>query len=143
MLMSNVISATDARYNWSSVVDSVIWKRPAFIKRTRNYMFLADFSILEALLQPYAFSAVEYTEDDGSVTLSLDQLDLAENAPSVQTAIEKLSSAILDYAEDYYSEFTYWSRGDRKSHIPYVLKALVLNDAKKIGGLIECRHGEI
>ena len=143
MFKSSVISSTDARRDWSAVVDSVLREKPAFIKRTRDYVFLSDLSILESLLQAYTLSAVKFIEEDGSVTLSLDQLDLVENAPSEQDALKNLSSAVLEYAQDYYREFAYWSRGDRKFHIPYVLKALILNDPEKIGGLIECRHGGI
>ena len=143
MLTSSVISASDARRDWSSVFDSVLREKPAFIKRTRDYVFLSDLSILESLLSAYTLSAVKCVEDNGSITLSLDQIDLIENGPTEQEAMENLSSAILDYATDYYNEFVYWSRGDRKSHIPFVLKVLILNDIKKIGGLIECRHGGI
>ena len=143
MLTSNVINATDARRDWSSVVDSVLRDKPTFIKRTRDYVFLSDISILESLLQAYSFTAVRFVEEDGSITLSLDQLDLVENAPSEQEALTNLSLAILDYAEDYYDEFAYWSRGDRKAHIPYVIKALILDDPAAIGRLVECRHGEI
>ena len=143
MLTSSIISSTDARRGWSSVVDSVLREKPAFIRRTRDYIFLSDLAVLESLLQAYTFSAAKFIEEDGSITLSLDQMDLVENAGSEQDALRNLSSAVLEYAEDYYNEFAYWSRGDRKSHIPYVIKALILNDPEKIGGLIECRHGEI
>lgn len=137
------VNATEARRDWSAVLDSVIREKPAFIKRTRDYVFLTDLRSLETLLEVYTFSAVYYYEDDGSVTLSLDQLDLVENGNSEQDARIKLSASILEYANDYYTEFSYWARGDRKSHIPYVLKALVIDDVEKIGGLIECRHGKI
>ena len=56
-------------------------------------------------------------------------------------AVGKMALAILDYSKDYYNDFAYWARGERRSHIPYVLKALVLDDAGKIGGLIECHRG--
>jgi hypothetical protein len=69
-------------------------------------------------------------------------MNLAENAADLPDAISKLAHAILEYAEDYYREFHYWSRGSRKPHIPFVFKALILGDAEKIGGMIECRHGE-
>jgi len=139
----HTINATTVRNEWSSVVESVIREKPTFIKRTRDYMFLSDISVLEHLLSAYTFHAVILVEDNGSVTLTLEEIDLAENAPDIPEAIAKLADSILDYSEDYYKEFAYWSRGSRKSHIPFVIKALVLNDAEKIGGLIECRHGEI
>ena len=136
------INATKVRNEWSSVVESVIREKPAFIKKTRDYLFLSDMDVLEKILSAYSFNARILTEDDGSVTLSLDEIGLTENAPDLSSAVSALAGAILEYSEDYYKEFSYWSRGSGKSHIPYVLKALMLNDIKKIGDLIECRHGK-
>ena len=136
------INATKARNDWSSVVESVIREKPAFIKKTRDYLFLTDMGVLEIVLSAYSFHAEIKNEDDGSVTLALDEIDLTENAPDLPAAVSALSHAILEYSEDYYNEFTYWSRGSRKSHIPYILKALILNDTDKIGELIKCRRGK-
>ena len=138
-----VMNSTTVRNDWSSVAESVIREKPAFIKRTRDYLFLSDFSVMENLLSVYSFNAEVYTEDDGSVTLSLDEIDLVENAADMPGAVTKLACAIMEYSEDYYKEFVYWSRGSRKAHLPYVFKALILNDVDKIGGLIKCRHGKI
>ena len=137
------INATTARNEWSALVESVIREKPAIIKKTRDYLFLSDMSVLENILSAYTFHAETLVEDDGSVTISLDEIELIENAPDIPSAISKLAGAILEYSEDYYNEFAYWSRGDRKSHVPYVFKALILNDADKIGALIKCRRGKI
>jgi len=68
-------------------------------------------------------------------------LDLAENAPTEAEARKLLGKSILDYAEDFYKEFSLWSAApNRKSHIPYVLKALIINDAVMIGEAIECQE---
>ena len=136
------MNATQARNEWSTVVDTVIREKPQFIKRTRDYMMLSNMDTLEELLAIYSFHAEVFFEDDGSVTISLDEIDLVENGVDEHEAHLKLAKAILEYAEDYYKEFAYWSRGSRKAHIPYVFKALIINDVEKIGGLIECRHGE-
>jgi hypothetical protein len=137
------INATTARNEWSSVVESVIREKPKFIKKTRDYLFLSEISVLENMLAAYSFHAETFIEDDGSVTLALDEIELIENAPDMQSAITKLASAILDYSNDYYKEFSFWSRGNRKYHIPYVFKVLILNDVGKIGELIKCRPGKI
>ena len=136
------INATKARNEWSSVVESVIREKPAFIKKTRDYLFLSDINVLEKILTAYSFHAKILPEDDGTVTLSLDEISLAVNALDFPGAVSALSEAILDYSEDFYNEFAYWSKGSGKSHIPYVLKALILNDINRIGDLIECRHGK-
>jgi len=137
-----VINATKARNEWSSVIESVIREKPAFIKKTRDYLFLSDMDVLLKILSAYTFHAKIMTEDDGSITLSLNEISLTENAPNLPEAVSALSRAILEYSEDYYNDFTYWSRGSGNLHIPYVLKVLILNDIDKIGELIKCRHGK-
>ena len=138
-----IINATNARNEWSSIVDSVIREKPKFIKRTRDYMFLAEISLIENLLSAYHFSADEFIEEDGSVTLSLNEIDLVENGKNKNEALFNMAKSILDYSEDYYNEFSYWAAGNRKGHIPYVFKALIINNVEKIGELITCRPGKI
>jgi hypothetical protein len=105
-------------------------------------MLLSDIETIEYMLSPYYFTADLFFEEDGSVTLSLVEIDLIENGADESDALMKLARGILEYAEDYYNDFTYWARGSRKTHLPYVFKALILNDPEKIGGLIQCRRGE-
>ena len=138
------INATQVRKSWSEVVDSVVREKPAFIKRTRDCMMLSDIGLIEKLLDAYIFNAELLIEDNGSVTISLDEIDIVENGINEYDAINKMAFAILEYAEDYYNDFNYWySSPNRKAHLPYVMKALILNDINKIGGIITCRHGAI
>jgi len=139
----HTINATKVRNEWSSVAESVIRERPVFIKKTRDYLFMSDMNVLDNLLSAYSFHADTLIEDDGSVTLSLIEIDLAENASDLKSAKTKLAQAILDYSNDFYDEFSYWSRGNRAFHIPYIIKALILNDINKIGDLIKCHRGKI
>ena len=137
------MNATDVRRDWSQVIDNAIREKPQFFKRTRDYMMLSDINFLEELLAIYKFTAEKIIEEDGSVTLSLNEIDLVENAETYEAAKLKLAGSILEYALDYYRKFNYWSSSpNRKSHIPYVFKALVLEDINKIGDLIECQNGE-
>lgn len=139
-----VMNATDVRRDWSSVTESVVRERPQFIKRTRDKMVLASLSLFESVLDIYEFTANKYIEDDDSITLSLNEIDLIENDVNEQSAKYALSKSILEYAEDYFNEFSLWSAApNRKGHIPYVLKALILDDPEKIGELITiCQNGK-
>jgi len=137
------MSSTQVRSEWSTVIDTVIRDKPVLIKRTRDQVVLTNIALLNELLEAYTFHATLFTEADGTITLSLDEIDLIENGKDEQDARNKLASSILDYSNDYYNDFTYWARGNRKSHKPYVFKALILADVEKIGGSIECRHGAI
>ena len=138
------MNATDVRKNWSEVSESVIREKPMFIKKTRDYMLLSNMEFINELLLGYSFTANKYIEDDGSVTLSLNELDLVENGSDEKDAINNLSRAILEYAADFYNEFNVWSVApNRKREIPYVFKALVLDDISKIGECIKCQDGRI
>ena len=140
--MYNLINATDVRRNWSMVSDAVIREKPQFIKRTRDYMMLSSMDFVQELLSGYNFTAAEFTEEDGSITLSLNELDIAENAATESEAKLKLAKAVLEYAHDFYDDFAYWSKApNRRGHIPYVFKALLLDNVQKIGESIECLHG--
>lgn len=146
MEMDNMLraNATDVRKNWSQFIDGVVREKPAFIKRTRDCMVLTNEKLFIDILSAYTFSASKYIEDDGSVTLSLNELDIAENAKTETEAKKALAASILDYAVDFYKDFEYWSNAEnRKAHIPYVMKALVLNDINKIGECIKCQAGKM
>lgn len=137
------MNATEVRKNWSEVSESVIREKPKFIKKTRDYMMLSNMDFINTLLSGYEFSAKKYIEEDGSVTLSLNEIALVENAPTEEEAIRLLSNSILEYAVDFYNDFNFWaSAPNKKSEIPYVFKALALDDAEKIGACIKCQAGE-
>ena len=137
------LNATDVRRDWSAVMESVVREKPQFIKRTRDYMVLTDMKLLENLLSVYTFTADRFTEEDDSITLSLNELDLAENAKSEVEARKLLGKSILEYAIDFYSEFSLWSSApNRQPHVPYILKALIVDNAEKLGESIQCRPGK-
>jgi hypothetical protein len=137
------MNATDVRKDWSEVVDKVIREKPQFIKRTRDYLMLSDVNFMESLLDAYHFTAKEETEDDGSITLSLNEIDLVENGKDEKEAKRKLAESILEYSENFYTDFNYWGTApNRKAHIPYVFKALILGNAAKIGELVTCQSGK-
>ncbi len=137
------VNATDVRKHWSEVIDSVIREKPTFIKRTRDCVVLTNEALFSEMLSAYKFSAIKHIEDDGSITLSLREIDLVANAPTEDEAKLLLAKDILDYANDYYNEFAYWSSApNRKPHIPYVLRAIMLDDIHKIGECISCQAGK-
>ena len=77
------LSASDVRKDWSRVIDSVIHVRPAFIKRTRDNMVLCSNETVRQLVRTTPIAANSFIEDDGSVTLSMVDVDLVVNADTV------------------------------------------------------------
>lgn len=135
--------ATNVRKEWSAVCDSVIHEKPKFIKRTRDKMWFSNLEIMADILEAYQFTAKKYLEDDGSVTLSLNEIDLVENGKDEQEARYQLAKAILEYSLDYYNEYELYSHSpNRKKHIPYIFKALIIDSPEKIGEILQCQDGK-
>lgn len=135
--------ATVVRKEWSAVCDSVIHEKPKFIKRTRDKMWFSSLDTLNEILQVYQFTATKYVEEDGSITLSLNEIDLIENGSTEQEVRLKIGQSILEYSMDYYNEYEKYSHSpNRKGHIPYIFKALIIDDPEKIGEMIRCQNGK-
>lgn len=62
------------------------------------------------IMEVYQFTAIKYVEEDGSVTLSLNEIDLIENGKDEKEARIELGKAILEYSLDYYNEYGTYSR---------------------------------
>ncbi|GFI24426.1 hypothetical protein IMSAGC011_03223 [Lachnospiraceae bacterium] len=138
-----VEQATTVRKEWSAVCDSVIHEKPKFIKRTRDKMWFSNLETISEILEVYHFTTLKYIEDDNTVTLSLNEIDLIENGRDEQEARLNMGKAILDYALEYYNEYQMYSRSpNRKKHIPYIFKALIIDDPEKIGDMLQCQNGK-
>lgn len=135
-------NASYVRKNWSTTIDAVVHERPAFITRTRDKVVMADYSLMDKILNEYKFHLTLEKEEDGSVTGYLEELQLVENGATKADCVRKMIAGMVDYAMDYYSEFSYWSKApNRISHIPYVMKLLICSDEKIREDLI-CQDGK-
>ena len=135
--------ATAVRKEWSAVCDSVIHDKPKFIKRTRDKMWFSNFETILLFLEAYQFTAQKFIEDDGTVTLSLNEIDIVENGENEETARLNLAKSILEYSADYYNEYAVYSHSlNRKGHIPYIFKALIIDSPEVLGDMIICQDGK-
>lgn len=135
--------ATDVRKEWSAVCDSVIHEKPKFIKRTRDKMWFSNLNTIMQILEAYHFTAKKLVEADGSITLSLNEIDLIENGDTEDSARLALGKAILDYSAEYYNNYAFYSHSpNRKGHVPYIFKAIIMDDPKEIGESILCQDGK-
>ncbi len=89
---------------------------------------------MEEILNAYKFTAEKYIEDDGSVTLSLNGIDLVENGEDEQKAKIALGKAIFEYSAELFRSYAFYSHSpNRKGHIPYIFKALLMDSPERIG----------
>lgn len=130
--------ATTVRKEWSSCCDEVMRRKPIFIKRTRDRMWFSSLDTMSDILAGYTFTASRFVEDDQTVTLSLNEIDLIENGKTEYEARMLLAMSILEYANEYYEEYELYSKSlNRKKHIPYIFKALISDDVNQIGDMIQ------
>lgn len=136
--------ATEVRKNWSSICDKVSRVCPEIIKRTHDLMFLISQNDMLAILVHVKYGVASYLEENGSVTVVSDEMDLAENAETEEAALDALAGSILEYAHEYYSNYRLYSNApNRKSHLPYITKAILLDNAKSIREEFICRSGRM
>ena len=137
------INATDVRKNWSVTCDEASHVRPTFIKRTHDSLFLSSAENMLSLLSPVVYKCTVYEEEDGSYTISSHDLGLVENAASKDEAVDAMALSILDYAEEYYENYSLYSKApNRTPHLPYITKALLLSKADLIKEAVVCQNGE-
>ncbi len=137
------ISATDARKDWSTTIDTAVRKRPVFIRRTRDSLVMLSTDMLKNLLEPVELHVSVYQEEDGSYTCVQEELDLAENAPDRESCLQALLGSIREYAKDFYEDFAFWAKApNRFSHIPIILKVLSSSDEELLGSFL-CLDGKI
>ena len=71
------------------------------------------------------------------------EIDLIENGETEDAARVAMGNAILEYSAEYYMNYDLYSHApNRKGHVPYIFKALIMDDPKEIGESIQCRNGE-
>ena len=101
-----------------------------------------DARMMEYLLEPYTFTAKEYEDEYEGIIMWSNEFDIWGSGKTKEAAIKDLAAEILDFSKEFFEKFDIWVKG-REAQIPYLLKAIILNDIDKLGGLITCRPGEI
>lgn len=89
------------------------------------------------------FTAQRFLEDDGSITLSLNEIDLIENGENEDIARLKLANAILEYSREYNDNYADYSQSaNRKNHAPFIVQALDIDNPEKLRHMIICQNTE-
>lgn len=137
------MSSSDVRKEWSEVMDTVVRRGPVLLRRNRDYMMLCSDETISQIVSDVTLTATQYTEADGSVTLSVEQLDLVAHGEDLEGAVVALVADWVEYAEEYFQEFQAYSHApNRKGHLPYVMKALAAKSPKELEGAVVCRRGK-
>jgi len=120
--------------------DSVNYPRPALFEHHGNRFVFASTETIFHLLSHISFTVTRHDEDDGSVTLSADALDIVSCGIDMQDARTALAKDILEYAVEYYQNYEVYSLApNRKAHLPYVIKALAADSLEQLENAVVCR----
>jgi antitoxin YefM len=136
---------TEARSKFTTIVDHVQNLSPQVIRRrkkTETDVLLITTELQKQLLAHLSFIPEVLTEDDGSVTLALDTLELYVNQPTVEAAYQDLADDLIGYAQDYMkNRVLYLNSSNRNQHFPYVLRILLCDSKEEVVQLMK-EHGD-
>jgi len=139
MTMLAELQFTEARNQFSTLYDSVFNSfNPTIINRKQTeQVALLRVDLLKMVLEDYKLSPEVIKEDDDSITLALDSLELYSNNSTLDlTAIDLIEDLKL-YAKDYMDRSQLFLQSpNRKSHFPYVLKVLLCDNDEEIRTLL-------
>jgi antitoxin YefM len=97
-----------------------------------------NLKLAKSMLSNFRFHAEFFTEEDGSVTSSLEEIDIIVNGADKEQAKTELAKDLLEYAQMYHDEFDlFFNSKNRKEHLPYVLNVLMQSDIQSIVNLID------
>lgn len=123
------INASNVRKDFSHFIDTVVREKPLTIKRNRDFIISFSLEHLKNLLTDYRFHVTYFKEEDGTITGSLNEIDIVVNGDNHTDIQRLLAEELLGYAEEYNNEFSFYYHSlNRKSHFPYILQVLIQND---------------
>ena len=140
MTMLSELNLTEARKGFSSLYDRVFntFKPTVITRKGSEQVLLLRVDLQKSLLSHFSLKPEIISENDGSVTLSLDHLELYVNGETLVEAINLMTDDLKFYAEDYIERSQLFLHApNRSSHFPYVLRVLLCNNDEEIRDLLE------
>jgi len=137
-MFMKLLNASEVRNDFSSFIDKVVREKPMVFKRNRDQVLSMSIEQANSLLETHRFKAILIPEEDGSITITLEDFDLVVNAPDRNQALLKMAEELIDYAQDYLDQFAlYFKAANRKKHFPYVMKVALAEGIQEVAGFID------
>lgn len=132
-------SFTNARRSLTDMFDGV-WHRylPAIVRRKQTEeVLLVRRDLQQDILAAYDFNPEVLSEEDGSVTLAVDALELVVNAPNHEAAVNEMVQEMKLYATDYKERSQlFLNAPNRRKHFPYILRIWLCENDDEIKSLL-------
>lgn len=136
--MQHILNATDVRANFGLFIDNVVRDKPQAVKRNRDIIMSFSLKQIIDLLSAYKFT-IEYEQtEEGKFVGSIEQIeDIVAEGNTIEELRLELARHLIDYAHDYYADFTRYSNApNRKGHVYYILRVLLEEDIEKVVGML-------
>lgn len=141
MTMLMEVEFENVRNKLTNVIDRVQRLTPAVIKPRKNTeacIVILNENLVRLLLQEVIFSTKFYHEEDGSITLCIDDLELCTNGETEEEAFEELTDNLIDYTRDYMKDPSrYFKAPNRRKHFPYLFKVSLCSNKEEVKQLIK------
>ncbi len=132
-LMYQTQKATEVRKNWSEFIDGVVREKPSIIKRNRDTLSVLSLEQLNFLLEGYHLTLKILSEEDGSFSGVLEELDLLANETNEIELVNTIINDLMEYADEYMENFAmYFNSPNRKKHFPYVYKVISQTESRNL-----------
>ena len=138
--MLDELQFTDARKEFTSMYNEVFNSyKPVIIKRKKaEEVLVLRTDLQKMLLSNFTLKPEILHEEDGSVTLALDTLEMYVNGDTLDKAIIELVQDLKNYAQDFIDRSQlFLNAPNRKSHFPYVLRILLCENDEEIRSFLE------
>lgn len=140
MSMLQELDFSEARQRLSEVYEQAfVGLNPVLVRRhgKQEVLVIRRDLVEDNLLSAYQFRPEVLPEEDGSVTIALDELHWAVNAPTREEAVLQLVADVKAYAVRYVQQAPlFLSAPDRKGHLPWVLRILLCDSDDEIRRVI-------
>ena len=83
--------------SWNNVIDFVVSEKPVFIQCSHDNVTMISTKMFQDFLEPLTFTVSFVAEDDGSITGTVEELDLFENSASKDETLALLLEAMREY----------------------------------------------
>ena len=131
----------EAKANLSAFVSDVVRRHsPRLLERgggdPEELLALPAEDLLAGLAACRLDASVS-TEGNGSVVAHLPRFGLVASGKDFESSIDALHDEVLDYCEDFFSDFDFYRHTDRVTHLPFLLRFALTQPAARRNLLIE------
>lgn len=138
LFMQYAMKVTEARTNYSTVLESVVRVRPQPIQRLRDTIFWISADHMALMLKSYRLTLRIRPDGVNQYIGVFDELDIMDSAPTVEQLKNDLAQALKEYAEEYYENFELYVKSpNRQAHLPYVWRILMQENPEGVTKLFD------